>query len=207
MDTLPAAFRGGLVGLEGKAAYPHSSPTLPKGPVGMFLQDRCCLGVLPQRVQMWPGLLYVRQEPVCICKIASCLHALSTTLSSGCPANSRLHPSSHADTCRAAHLPLTTRTMSPEPWNMVGLKLKVLSCLQHPPSTWAAALQHLVPSPGSPRCQPAVTARCSQVFGRGKRGKLLLALQFHCWGFHRCEQFRTFESPSLGDSSLLQLPS
>lgn len=108
----------------------------------MFLQDRCCLGVLPERVQMSPELLYVRQEPVCICKIASCLRASSATLSSGCPSNSRRHPPSHAATCRAAHPPLPTRTMSPEPWNVVGRTLKVLSCRQHPPSTWLGMWQH-----------------------------------------------------------------
>lgn len=183
-----------------------------------------------------------KQEPVCICRIASYLCALGTNLNSGCPYNSR-HPSSQLHrhvqcgspspsrdnwTRSQRHREGNTPLPSSEQWNTIqwprdGCKLKVPSCLQHLPSRSpglagdVAVHRLLLCSIWCPPlalcrtvrawCQSsAATVQCSQVFSRGKRGKLLLALHFkYLWVFHLCEQVRTFAWPSLGYISHLQL--
>lgn len=104
-----------------------------------------------------------------------------------------------------------------------GCKLKVLSCLQHLPSCspgLAGDVAVHLPLLCSIWCPPlalcrtvhargqsfAATVQCSQVFSRGKRAKLPLALHFTCLCFfHLREQVSTFERPSQAYISLLQL--
>lgn len=148
-------------------------------------------------MQMWsprlasPWYLMPKQEPVCLCKIASCLCALGQTWIQVALITAGIHPPSYTDTCNVAHLPLAGTTGQGARETARAIPSSFPRAMKHhtvaqgwvqaqgaelPPTptislTWAgwgcsstsaAALQHLVPSPGSlPHCSRLMPVFCS----------------------------------------------